>query len=138
MYPSMNLRNKLGAKTFEPEKIMKSLSGDMIIPKFGEYNYYHKAGTKPELILFWVRDPVSVFKKKTQLLIDSGNIDICDINRIDIVVGGDHGQGTFQFPMKILYTMNNGKRHESIQLMGCILCKNDNGIILKNTIIKDI
>ena len=32
-------------------KIMKSLGGDMIIPKFGEYNYYHEAGTKPELIL---------------------------------------------------------------------------------------
>ena len=37
---------------FEPEKMMKSLSGDMIIPKFGEYNYYHEAGTKPELIFF--------------------------------------------------------------------------------------
>ena len=31
------LRNKLGAKHFEPENIMKSLSGDMILPKFGEY-----------------------------------------------------------------------------------------------------
>ena len=40
--------------------------------------------------------------------------------------------------MKILYIMNNGKRHESIQPIGCILCKKDNGIILKNTIIKDL
>ena len=65
---------------------MKSLSGDMIIPKFGEYNYYHEAGTKPELILFQVRDIVAVFKKETQLLIDSGDIDIYETNRIDIVV----------------------------------------------------
>ena len=45
-------------------------------PKFGEYNYYHETGTKPELILFWVRDTVAFFKKDTQLLIDSGDIDI--------------------------------------------------------------
>ena len=33
------LRNKLGAEMFEPEIIIKSLSGDMILPKFGEYKY---------------------------------------------------------------------------------------------------
>ena len=31
------LRNNLGANIFEPEQMMKSLSGVMIIPKFGEY-----------------------------------------------------------------------------------------------------
>ena len=41
------------------------------------------------------------FKKETQLLIESGDIDISNINRIDIVVGGDHGQGVFRLPMKI-------------------------------------
>ena len=34
--------------------------------------------------------------------------------------------------------MNNGKRHESIQLVGFILYKKDNNIILKTTIIKVI
>ena len=34
--------------------------------------------------------------------------------------------------------MNNGKRHESLQPAGYILCKKNNGIILKNTIIIDI
>ena len=33
------LHNNLGAKIFEPEKIMKSLNGDMILPKFDEYKY---------------------------------------------------------------------------------------------------
>ena len=84
---------------FEPENIMKSLSGDMILPKFGEYKYYHETGSKPEHILFWVRDTVAVFKKETQLLIESGDLDISNINRIDIVVGGDHGQGAFRFPI---------------------------------------
>ena len=133
------LRNKLGAKMFEPENVMTSLSGDMILPKFGEYKYNNmEKETKPEHILFWVRDTVAVFKKETQMLIDSGDIDILNISRIDIVVGGDHGQGAFRFPMKILYIMKDDTRHESIQPVGYILCKKDNGIILKNTIIKDL
>ena len=65
-------------------------------------------------------------------------MDISDINRIDIVVGGGHGQGVFRFPMKILYIINNGNIHESIQPVGYILSKKDNGIILKNTIFKDL
>ena len=55
------------------------------------------------------------------MLIESGDIDISDINRIDIVIGGDHGQGVFRFPLKILYIMNNGNRHEGIQPLGYIL-----------------
>ena len=50
---------------------------------------------------------------------------------MDIVVGGDHGQGAFRFTMKILYVMNYGKRHESIQRVGHILCKKYNDIILE-------
>ena len=61
------LRNKLGGKIFEPENKMKILSGDMIIPKFDEYNYYHETGTKSELILFWTPNSVAVFKKETPL-----------------------------------------------------------------------
>ena len=34
--------------------------------------------------------------------------------------------------------MNNEKRHESIQFIGYILYKQDNGLILKNTRIKDL
>ena len=110
---------------------MKNISGDIIIPKFDEYSYYHKTGTKSELIPFWVRDTLAVFKKETQLLINFDQIDISDINRIDIVVSGDHGQGVFRFSIKILYIMNSGKRYESIQPVGYILSKKDNGVILK-------
>ena len=67
------LRNKLGAKIFKPENMMTSLSEDIIVPKFDEYNYNHETGTKPKLILFWVRNTVAVFKKETQLLIYSGD-----------------------------------------------------------------
>ena len=117
---------------------MKSLSGDMILPKFDEYKYYNEIGSKPKDFLFWICDAVAAFKKETQLLFESSYMNLSDIDRIDVVVGGDHGQGSFRFLMKILYIMNNEERHESIQPVGCILCKKDNGLILKNTIIKDL
>ena len=123
---------------FEPENIMKNLSGDMILPKFGEYKYYTETESKPEHILFWIRDYVAVFKKETQLLIESSDINLSDIDRINIIVGGDHGQGEFRFPMKILHIMNNEKRHESIQPTDYILCKKNNVLILKSTIIKEL
>ena len=104
----------------------------MILPKFGEYKYCTETGSKPEHLLFWVRDTVAIFKKETQLLIESGDINLSDIDRIDIVVGGDYGQGAFRFPMKILHIMNNGKRHESIQPVGYMLFKIDNGMIIKD------
>ena len=47
------LRNKLSSKIFEPDNIMKGLSGDMILPKFGEYEYNNMLkGSKPEHIYF--------------------------------------------------------------------------------------
>ena len=132
------LRNKLGTTMFESENIMKSLSGDMILSKFGKYKYYTETGSKPGYILFWVRNTFAVFKKDTQLSIDSGKIDLSDVDRIDTVVVDDHGQRTFRFPMKILYIMNNEKRYENIQPVNYILYKKDNGIILKNILIKDL
>ena len=43
---------------------MKNLSGDMILLKFGEYKYYHEIGSKPEYILFWIRNTIAVLKNK--------------------------------------------------------------------------
>ena len=90
----------------------------MILPQFGEYKYYNEIRGKPEHIYFGFVILLLVFKKETRLLIESGDIDILNINKIDIVVGSDHGQGAIRFPMKILYIMNDGTRHESIQPVG--------------------
>ena len=79
---------------------MKILSGDMIFPEFRGNNCYHEAGSKTEFILFRVRNIVAVYKKETSFLFDYGKIDIYEINRIDIVMGRDHGEGVFRFPIK--------------------------------------
>ena len=65
--------------------MIKTLSGDMTFPKFGEYNYYYEAVSKSDHILFRVRDIVAVYKKETQILIESGEIYINKISRIDFL-----------------------------------------------------
>ena len=49
------------------------------------------------------------------MLIDSGDIDINETNKIDIVVD--------TLSVQLLYIMNSGKSYESIQSIGYILYK---------------
>ena len=54
------LRHKIATKLFEPEIKMKDLCGEIIQPQFVEYKYVHKVGSKPEVILYWVRDTIII------------------------------------------------------------------------------
>ena len=75
------LRYKIGANLFEPETKM-----------IGEYNYIHEFDSKPELILYWVRDFSAALKKGITLFIYSKQLRVNEISRIDVIVGGNHGK----------------------------------------------
>ena len=119
----------------QPESKMIDLCGKMIVPQFGEYNIIYELDSKPNFILYWVRDYTAIFKKEITLLINSKQLKVNEISRIDIIVGGDHGQGNFRFLMKLLFVVKNTKNIERTSSIAYILCKKDNGGILKNTII---
>ena len=53
---------------------MIDLCGEMIIPQFGEYKYVHESRFKPELIFYWVRDSVPIFKKENNLPTNSNQL----------------------------------------------------------------
>ena len=129
------LRYKIGAKLFEPESKMIHLCGEMIVPQFGIYKYIHEVGSKPELILYWIRDSTVIFKKEICLLVKPNLLNLDDISRINVIMEGDHGQGAFRFPIKLLFVMKSWKNVERESSGAYILCKKDNGEILKNTII---
>ena len=95
------LRHKIGAKLFEPESKMIDLCGEMIVPQFGEYKYIHEVGSKPELIIYWIRDSTAMFKKEISLFVKSNIWNLDNLSRIDVEIGGDHGQGVYRFPMKL-------------------------------------
>ena len=103
------LRHKIGAKLFEPESKMTDLCGDMIVLQLGEYEYIHEIVSKRELILYMIRDYVAIFKKEISLLITPNQLKVDEIFRIDEIVGGDHGQGTFRFPIKLLFVIKSEK-----------------------------
>ena len=63
---------------------------------------------------------------------------INEISRSDVIVGGDHGQGVFRFPMKMLFIMKCGKSHVRISNVTYILYKKDNGLIPKDSIIEKL
>ena len=56
-------RQKIGANFFKPESKIIDLCGKMIVSQFGECNYLHELDSKPELLLYWVRDSTTLFKE---------------------------------------------------------------------------
>ena len=93
-------RQKIGANFFKPESKIIDLCGEMIVSQFGECNYLHELDSKPELILHCVRDSTAIFKKEITLLINSKQLKVNEISRIDVIAGGDHCQGVFRISMK--------------------------------------
>ena len=76
---------------------MTDLCGEIIATQFGQTKIVHEVGSKPELILCWVRDSVAIFKKETTLSINSNQLIVNKISRFRAIVGSDHGQGVFRF-----------------------------------------
>lgn len=94
-------RHKLGVILMLESKIkLETSCSEMIQPEFGEYKVYYEVGIKPELLLYWVRHAVAIFKKKTKLLIESQLANRNESSRINVVIEGNHGQGAFRFQMK--------------------------------------
>ena len=102
---------------------MIDLCDEIMFLQFGEDNYVYESRLKLELILDWVCDSVAIFKKENNLLINSNLLIIKESFRIDVIVGEDHSQGAFRFPMKILFVMNSGKTVERLRSVPYVLCK---------------
>ena len=117
------LQHKIGAKLFVSESKMTNLCDVMNVPQFGEYKYTHELGSKPELIVYWVRDSSVMFNKEINLFINSNQLKFNEISRIDMIVGGDHGQGAFRFPVKLLFVMKSTLSIERTSSVAYILCK---------------
>ena len=57
------------------------------------------------------------------------------IHEIDVIIGGDHGQGTFRFLMKLLFVMTSSKIVERESSVVYVLCRKNNDESFKNTIV---
>ena len=108
----------------------------MIELQFREYKYIHEIGSKSELILYWAHNTAAIIFKEANLLLSSQKWIANEIFMTGIIVRGDHSQDSFRFAMKIVFIIKYGKLHARISNVVYILYKNDNGIILEETIIE--
>ena len=98
----------------------------------------HEVGNNHELILYWGCDFVDMFKKETTLLINTNQLIVHEISKIDVIVGGNHSQCVFRFPMKLLFIMKSEIKVERISSVAYVLYKKEYDDILKNIIIENL
>ena len=81
----------------------------MIASQFGKYKYIHQVCNKQRHFIYRARDSIAIFKKYIALLVNSKQLIINEIFRIDVIVGGDHSQCTFRLLMKLLIVTKSEK-----------------------------
>ena len=97
------------------------------------------AGIK-EKIEYWVKEDIAkeLLRRIFQAL-NGHNIALQDIERIDIVFGGDHGKGAFRLPVKVILTISaREKAINFVDVMATIFCRTDSTEILERTIATDV
>ena len=90
---------------------------ETILLDFGKYGYIHERY-------------FNLFKKDTNILINTLTVDINNIGRIHIVVIVYHCRGTFCFPMKLIYVIHDKEIIERESYVEYMPCKNVNGGVL--------
>ena len=129
-----------GYSVFASIKKITELGKDHVQPTFGQYDYISVDGHKPEEIPFWTKNPTEVFilqlkNMLSQTKFSDKQIKLSDIERIDIITGGDHGAGAFRCPICIVLKFTDGTYVQTECSIAHIQCKKDNGVVLENTII---
>src|SRR6056300_1033493 len=71
----------------------------------GTVDYYKDPNEKPEKISFTEKNIAEEMKTMLARFVDSKSIGPEDIERIDLVTGGDHGKGAFQMAAKIIIVL---------------------------------
>ena len=127
--------NEFGHKFTVPEKEIKRLECDRVPPITGS------SRVGDDDFFWWYKDPLQVITTKLKKIArpSDGSITGLEFNKLDIIIGGDHGQKAFRLSLKvILKTDGNKKVGEFIANIGEVDCKKDTAVVLRNTIFSQI
>jgi hypothetical protein len=94
------------------KEMQKKFAADLVVPITGKvwHETTNKNGeTKVEEVSYDYQDLVEVFKYVTASLLMDGGVDVIDVKRVCLVLGGDHGVGAFRLTIRILIRLKNGK-----------------------------
>ena len=129
---------------FPTERDLGTLSDGFFEPKHGDPYYYKEEGRKKEKIEWWYKPVDKVVEAHLKKVFGKRRRrgrNAQDLDRVAIVIGGDHGQGAFIMIVKIMLYFKDGDKikTESHQLdVGHVDCRKDNYEVLSKTLLGKI
>ena len=130
-----HLRVGLNAKISVPYSQVESLhAGLFTVLSLGLIQYQHKGG-KYESIDYEYKSIVEEFELAVSELMSVNSVSTYDVEKIDFVIGGDHGIGAFHLIFRVIIKVRG--RNDLIYInVACrkIICKKDTADILECTI----
>ena len=127
--------NEFGHKFTVPESELRQLASERVLPITGST----KVGE--EELSWWYKDPLQVITTKVEKLVRHDKLLNIErpFNKLDIIIGGDHGQKSFRMSVKVILKRDkNEKVEEFIANIGEVECRKDTAIVLRNTILSHI
>lgn len=115
-----------GWKFAVPEKAMEELSANVILPITARVTYQEKS------IHFWYKNVETVVEEKVGREITL--IENIEVNNMDLVIGADHGQGSFRAVMKMILRCGETKHLELEYGLGEVECKKDPSDLVRKTL----
>jgi hypothetical protein len=103
---------KMKLTSVSVKEMQKKFTAELVVPITGKvwHETTNKNGeTKVEEVSYDYQDLVEVFKYVTASLLMDGGVDVIDVKRVCLVLGGDHGVGAFRLTIRILIRLKNGK-----------------------------
>ena len=125
-----HIRDHFGKKCLATEKSVWLLGEGHTKVKTGKVFHQYTEGERPEQITFSYKDiPVEIKTQVTNLL-RSKNLNWRKIKRIDIINGGDHGAGAFQWGCQIVIIFEDDTPTEIFDLtLAEVICRKDNALM---------
>lgn len=126
---------------FPTEKAIGTLSDGFFEPMHGDPYYYKEDGKPTKKIEWWwkpIDKIVEEHLKKWFSVRRRRGRNAQNLDRVAVVLGGDHGQGAFIMIVKIILYFKDGDKvkTEKLQLnVGHVNCRKDNYDILSNTLL---
>ncbi|KAL7524102.1 hypothetical protein ACHAXR_002598, partial [Thalassiosira sp. AJA248-18] len=144
-----HLRFHFGKNVVVSERELMKLSKGHSGVEIGHYMHDKNDGEKPERIEYSTKNMAREVEVQTACMMEANELLPDDIERIDLVTGGDHGKEALQQGLHVTITTMDGVDREGHDeddphsftyelIVAEAICKKDNAKIMENTINKGL
>jgi hypothetical protein len=123
--------NHFGVKFTVSEREIRKLALEAINPITGS------TMVGEEEIFWWYKDPATVITRQIKKIVGD-NQPVVRFDKIDIILGGDHGQKAFRLSVRVLLKMGEKIVRQFTANIGEVECKKESSEMLWKTILTEI